>query len=266
MTAEDVSTTVQAAVDRALSGQRAEAVREVEAILDAALRVAERVAPAVPRVADIVAEAKTSNQAFYRYFAGKDDLMRAVLERGVTRLYSYLEHQIGKADDPAGQIEAWIRGVLAQVTNRRAAWQSAAVAGQLGQGDATDETGLLLAAGSLLVAPVAQAGSVDAERDAALISAAAFGVLRRHVRQGSAPSPAECDHVVAFCLRGLTVEPADERAPLAQRVRTGRVAADHDAQAGHVMARALSRREAEHPGEHRGGEVRVGRPVPLDQL
>jgi AcrR family transcriptional regulator len=207
MTAEDVSTTVHAAVDRALAGQRADAVREVEAILDAALRVAERVAPAVPRVADIVAEAKTSNQAFYRYFAGKDDLMRAVLERGVNRLYSYLEHQIGKEADPARQLEAWIRGVLAQVTNRRAAWQSAAVAGQLGQRDDADETRLLAAAGSLLVAPAAAAGSADAERDAALVSAAVFGVLRRHVRQGSAPSPAECDHVVGFCLRGLTVEP-----------------------------------------------------------
>ena len=66
--------TVQAAVDRALAKQRAEATREVEAILDAALRVAERVTPAAPRVADIVAEAGISNQAFYRYFAGKDDL------------------------------------------------------------------------------------------------------------------------------------------------------------------------------------------------
>lgn len=192
-------------MDRALASQRADAEREVEAILDAALRVAERAAPAVPRVADIVAEAKTSNQAFYRYFAGKDDLMRAVFERGVNRLYSYLEHQVGKEADPARQVEAWIRGVLAQVTNRRAAWQSAAVVKQLSQRDQADETRLLAAAGSLLVGPAARAGSVDAERDAALISATVFAVLRSHTTQGSAPSPAECDHVAGFCLRGLTL-------------------------------------------------------------
>jgi AcrR family transcriptional regulator len=203
--AEDGSAPVRAAVDRALASQRADAEREVEAILDAALRVAERAAPAVPRVADIVAEAKTSNQAFYRYFAGKDDLMRAVFERGVNRLYSYLEHQVGKEADPARQVEAWIRGVLAQVTNRRAAWQSAAVVKQLSQRDQADETRLLAAAGSLLVGPAARAGSVDAERDAALISATVFAVLRSHTTQGSAPSAAECDHVAGFCLRGLTL-------------------------------------------------------------
>src|SRR6202034_3603881 len=96
--------------------QRAEATREVEAVLDAALRVAEQVSPAAPRVADIVAEAGISNQAFYRYFGGKDDLMRAVYERGIARLHSYLEHQMAKETDPAAQIEAWIRGVLTQVT------------------------------------------------------------------------------------------------------------------------------------------------------
>jgi hypothetical protein len=28
--------------------------------------------------------------------------------------------------------------------------------------------------------------------------------MRRHARHGSAPSDAECDHVVGFCVRGLT--------------------------------------------------------------
>jgi AcrR family transcriptional regulator len=200
-------TTVQAAVDRALAKQRADATREVEAILDAALRVAERVAPAAPRVADIVAEAGISNQAFYRYFAGKDDLMKAVFERGISRLYSYLDHQIGKEAGPAGQVEAWIRGVLTQVTDRKAARQSAAIIRQLGQQSDTDDTGLLAAVAGLLVGPVAGAGSAAPERDAALIDEAVFGVMRRHARLGTAPSVADCDHIVRFCLRGLTLEP-----------------------------------------------------------
>jgi AcrR family transcriptional regulator len=207
MAAGGVAATVQAAVDRALAKQRADATREVGSILDATLRVAERVAPAAPRVADIVAEAGTSNQAFYRYFAGKDDLMKAVFERGVTRLYTYLEHQIGKETVPASQVEAWIRGVLTQVTDRQAARQSAAIIRQLGQQSDADETEMLAAVGALLLGPVARAGSVAPERDAALIDEAVFGMLRRHARQGTAPSAADCDHVVRFCLRGLTMGP-----------------------------------------------------------
>jgi AcrR family transcriptional regulator len=195
---------VQAAVDRGLAKQRAEATREVEAILDAALRVAEQVSPAAPRVADIVAAAGSSNQAFYRYFGGKDDLMRAVYERGIARLHSYLEHQVSKETGPAQQIEAWIRGVLTQVTDRQAARQSAAIVRQLGRQADLDDGGLIAEVGALLAGPAAGAGSVAPERDAELISEAVFGVLRRHARHGSAPSEAECDHVVGFCLRGLT--------------------------------------------------------------
>lgn len=201
-----LTTTVQAAVDRALAKQRADATREVEAILDATLRVAERVAPAAPRVADIVAEAGTSNQAFYRYFAGKDDLMKAVFERGIARLYTYLKHQIGKETEPAKQIEAWIRGVLTQVTDRRAARQSAAITRQLSQQSDIDETGLLAAVAALLIDPVARAGSTDPERDAGLIDEAVFALMRRHARRSTAPSAADCDHVIGFCLRGLTRE------------------------------------------------------------
>ncbi|HVW42073.1 MAG TPA: hypothetical protein VHC18_12065, partial [Amycolatopsis sp.] len=65
--AENPDPAVRTAVERALSKRRGDAQREVEAILDATLRVAARVAPSPPRVADIVAEAGTSNQAFYRY-------------------------------------------------------------------------------------------------------------------------------------------------------------------------------------------------------
>jgi AcrR family transcriptional regulator len=201
-----LTTTVQAAVDRALAKQRADATREVEAILDATLRVAERVAPAPPRVADIVAEAGTSNQAFYRYFAGKDDLMKAVFERGIARLYTYLEHQIGKETEPAKQIEAWIRGVLTQVTDRKAARQSAAITRQLSQQSDIDETGLLAAVAALLIDPVARAGSTDPERDAGLIDEAVFALMRRHARRSTAPDAADCDHVIGFCLRGLTRE------------------------------------------------------------
>jgi AcrR family transcriptional regulator len=68
----------------------------VERILAAAVRVMERVAPDEPRVSDIVTEAGSPNKAFYRYFAGKDELILAVMEREVAIVVSYLQHQMAK--------------------------------------------------------------------------------------------------------------------------------------------------------------------------
>jgi AcrR family transcriptional regulator len=192
---------VQAAVDRALGKQREDATREVEAILDAALRVAERAAPAAPRVTDIIAEAGTSNQAFYRYFAGKDDLLSAVRQRGTLRLHSYLEHQMAKRATAPGQIEAWIRGVLAQATDLRAARQSAAVNLQIAQGTRSDRADAARGLHALLIEPLRAAGSGDPQRDAAAIFEAVFGTLTRHLSQSTAPDRADITHLVAFCLR-----------------------------------------------------------------
>lgn len=196
---------VQSAVDRGLAKRRGDAAREVEAILDATLRVAERVAPAAPRVADIVAEAGTSNQAFYRYFAGKEDLVRAVYLRGLGRLHSYLVHQVGKYTDPAEQIEAWIRGVLNQVVDQRAARQSAAIHGQLSGDTEPPESGVPEIR-TLLRDAIRRAGSRHPELDSLLIYDLTFAVLRRHTQRGSAPTRAECSHVVAFALNGMRTE------------------------------------------------------------
>jgi len=208
MERDEAPVSVQAAVDRALAKQKVEATREVEAILDAALRVAERSAPAPPRVADIVAEAGTSNQAFYKYFAGKDDLMNAVFERGVARLHGYLVHQMAKESDPAKQIAAWIRGILTQVTDQTAARQSAAVTRQLARVPEQRDTagaGPLTQLGRMLVEPIARAGSSDPERDAQVIQEAVMGTMQRHFTQLTAPDKAERDHIIAFCLRGLSI-------------------------------------------------------------
>lgn len=200
--------TVLAAVERALSKRRDDAQREVEAILDAALRVAERTAPNMPRVADIVAEAGTSNQAFYRYFSGKDELLRAVLARGVERLHGYLAHQIAKAPRPAEQIEAWIRGVLAQVIDRTAARQSRAIVAHLGEGDsAAAGQGGMDRVRDLLREAVRAAGSAQVDLDTGAVFDLTFAVLRRHVQAGTAPSPEECAHLVRFCLTAVGAAP-----------------------------------------------------------
>jgi AcrR family transcriptional regulator len=93
------------AAQRAMAARNQEAADEVERILVAAIAVMERVFPASPRVGDIVAEAGTSNKRFYQFFPGKEDLILAVMDRGVLLIESYLRHQMSKSDEPAVKID-----------------------------------------------------------------------------------------------------------------------------------------------------------------
>ena len=69
-------------------------VVEVRRLLDAALVVIERNGTSArARVADIVATAGLSNDAFYRHFASKDALVAALVEDGAVRLAGFQQHQ-----------------------------------------------------------------------------------------------------------------------------------------------------------------------------
>jgi AcrR family transcriptional regulator len=197
---------VRTVVDRALERQKSDVTREVEAILEATLRVAERAAPAPPRVADIVAEAGTSNQAFYRYFRGKDDLMNAVMQRGLARLHSYLAHLVGREEDPRAQVTAWIRGVLTQVTDRTAARQSAAVTRQVERAAGrrgAEVSDALDRLADMLVEPLERVGSTHPEQDARLVQELTFAIINRHFQHDTVPDGDEREHLIAFCLRGV---------------------------------------------------------------
>ncbi len=194
-----------AAVERALDDRQREATEEVERILAAAVRVMERVAPEAPRVSDIVAEAGSSNKAFYRYFAGKDDLILAVMERGVAIVASYLEHQMAKETRPPDKVARWVEGTLAQVADPHLISMSRAAAGQLSAGSgwrAADQQ-MMRPLRDLLVEPVAALGSSDVERDVEAVFCCTAATMRRYVGSADRPGPDDIAHVVRFCLRGL---------------------------------------------------------------
>ena len=87
-------------VRRTLAKREDQYASEVRRLLDAALEVIRRCGTSSrPRVADIVAEAGLSNDAFYRHFRSKDALVTAILEDGGERLRSYLGHQLAKESD-----------------------------------------------------------------------------------------------------------------------------------------------------------------------
>lgn len=193
---------VTAAVERALDDRQREATEEVERILAAAVRVMERVAPEPPRVSDIVAEAGSSNKAFYRYFAGKDDVILAVMERGVAIVVSYLQHQMAKEPTPAGKVKRWIQGALAQVADPHLISMSRAAAGQL-SATANVDAEIMQPMRELLTEPVAALGSTDVRRDADVVFQCTAAAMRRYLDSADRPGPEDIDHLVRFCLRGL---------------------------------------------------------------
>lgn len=193
---------IDAAVHRALDRRQRQATAEVERILAAAVTVLERVAPEEPRVSDIVAEAGSSNKAFYRYFAGKDELFQAVMERGVAIVMSYLQHQLAKQSTPAGQVAAWIRGTVAQVSDPHLLSLSRAASTHLRVAGVSDDE-ILRPLRDLLTEPVAALGSPDPRRDADTVFTCTLATMRRHLGGAAHPKRADIDHLVAFCLRGL---------------------------------------------------------------
>ena len=200
-----------AAVVRALDDRQREATEEVDRILAAAVRVMQRVSPNAPRVSDVVAEAGLSNKAFYRYFAGKDDLILAVMERGVALVVSYLDHQMAKESTPEGKITRWISGALAQVADPELIGMSRALVGQMSDSDKRRlaEEEIMASMRDLLLEPVRALGRPDPERDADAVFVCTVGTMRRYVDSTDQPGHKDITHLVRFCLRGLGVPEGD---------------------------------------------------------
>lgn len=185
---------------RALDARQREATEEVEKILAAALVVIEQTAPAAPKVSDIVAAAGTSNAAFYRYFTGKDELLLAVMERGVAITAAYLEREMAAQPDPPAMIRTWITGAVGQVGEPRRTSRSRAVLGQFSSAPQPQITAPMR---DLLLNPLQQLGSADPVRDAEAVFTTVGGVIRRHAATGTEPSAAELDQLVSFCLAAV---------------------------------------------------------------
>jgi AcrR family transcriptional regulator len=190
--------------ERTLAERRAGYATEVRALLDAALEVMRRCGTASrPRVADIVAAAGLSNEAFYRHFPSKDALVAAILEDGGQRLTGYLAHQMAKVPTAEAQVRRWVEGVLSQAVGEIAAttlavlWNGASV----GEGAASGRHYASAPLAALLQGPFAELGSADPALDAALAAHATLGRLSDHLWQRTEATPAEVDAVAGFCLR-----------------------------------------------------------------
>ena len=194
---------------RTLAPRGAEYADEVRRLLDAGLAVMRRGGTEQrPRVADIVAEAGLSNDAFYRHFPSKDALVTAILEDGADRLSSYLAHQMAKATTPEDQVRRWVDGVLAQAdadiaaTTRAVLWNGGSVGGGVAAGRHFAAAPLA----TLLHEPLTALGSTDPTLHASLAAHATLGTLSDHLWAGTQPTDDELDAITAFCVSAAQAE------------------------------------------------------------
>ncbi len=165
---------------------------EVRRLLDAGRAVMRRCGTGSrPRVADIVAEAGLSNDAFYRHFASKDALVAAILDDGTERLVSYLAHQMTKEETRRGQGPPVGRGRPRPGLRRgRVPHTTLAVlwnAGDLGS-TVLPHTLDRARLATLLPEPLGELGCPDPEVDAVLVAHAVVGTLTDLLWQHRRPS------------------------------------------------------------------------------
>jgi AcrR family transcriptional regulator len=176
---------------------------EVRRLLDAALEViAEHGTTSRARVADIVAAAGLSNDAFYRHFPSKSALVDALIEDGTHRLASYLGHQMAKESTPEGKVRRWVDGVLSQ-TNEQTASATLAVLLN-GSSSNTDLAGGTTRPSSplaeLLHEPFVDLGSADPELHASLVTHAVLGKLADYLWSGQRPIRDEVERITQFAI------------------------------------------------------------------
>ena len=114
-------TAAQRTVDRVLAPRYAIYLDEVNRFIAACVAVMKRTGDFSPRVKEVIDEAGLSNQAFYRHFTSKEELLLAVIDAGTRDLDAYLRRRMGAAAEPVGRIRAWVSGFAAQAISPEAA-------------------------------------------------------------------------------------------------------------------------------------------------
>jgi AcrR family transcriptional regulator len=163
---------------------------------------------ASPRVADIVRAAGLSNDAFYRHFASKEELVAAIVEAGAERLVQYLQHQMTKERTPKGELRRWVEGIMSQASNREVAEATRAVLWnglQVGDASRRDTTSSYGPIAALLHEPLVALGRRDPERDASVLVQAVMGRMQDFLWRRVQPTEGDVAHLVTFCLGAVGV-------------------------------------------------------------
>ncbi|MEX2255456.1 MAG: TetR/AcrR family transcriptional regulator [Acidimicrobiia bacterium] len=105
------------ALERSLEAPRARSVERLERLVAAARDLANEEGSAAFTVAQVSRRAGLSLKSFYRCFAGKDDLLVALLEEDSRLGASILLTMVDVRADPADRVRAYVLGVFKMLTH-----------------------------------------------------------------------------------------------------------------------------------------------------
>lgn len=210
---------VDQTIDRSLAGRRETARGEVERLVRAAFTMIEKSGGLDPKVSDILAEAGLSNQAFYRHFRSKHELLVAVLDEGIRGLADYLAARMESAAGPVAAIREWVRGMAAQAQDPAGAKASrpfALARGRLAEafpGEVARSRAQLTAPLRAALDAARAAGAYPAvvpEQDAEALYHLMMGWIETRLVEGRIPEAAEVERLESFVMSGLERRPSDE--------------------------------------------------------
>ncbi len=199
-------------VDRALERRRTTYEGEVKCLIEAGFALVKRTGRLEPTVGAIVAEAGLSNQAFYRHFHSKDELLLAMLEEGILVLRSYIEHRVASGTTGRERIRNWIEGILEQAVSDRGAAAtrpfviSRARLYERFPREVEEAEAVLTALLCDEIRKGVESGewpAADPERDARLLYNLAMRWVERQLVDPSPAERADAEHLVEFALHGL---------------------------------------------------------------
>lgn len=104
------------ALARSLAGAHDRSVARLERLLDAARDLANETGGAAFTVAQVAERAGMSLKGFYSCFAGKDDLLLALIEEDSRVGATLLADLVGAHDDPVDRLHAYVDGLFSMLT------------------------------------------------------------------------------------------------------------------------------------------------------
>jgi AcrR family transcriptional regulator len=197
---------------RSLGARQAAYAGEVRRLLDAAFAVMRETGGLDPRVEQIVRAAGLSNQAFYRHFRSKAELLLAVLDDGIHQLHAYLARRMRSVPAGEARVREWLEGMLAQALHpagaaatRPFALARARLAEQFPGEVEKSETQLTALLREALEQARAEGSlpAADPARDARALYDLVMGWMQRAL---SGPRPAgetDAEALLAFAMGGL---------------------------------------------------------------
>jgi AcrR family transcriptional regulator len=202
----------EAAVSRAVDTQRDAASEAVNSLLATGYRLIARDGLLDLNMRELLAEAGSSNRAFYRHFASKDVFLMTLVDDLYKVLLNDLSERMSRTNEPTAQLKVWINGLLDRASEpdrARLGRPFVVHAARLGE-QFPDVYGAI---GHALVTQVqraieagVQAGefvSRSPRRDARMIFQLTLAVMQSHVLARTEIKRAEREAVVNFSLRAL---------------------------------------------------------------